>query len=164
MKKLLLLCFCFVLILISCSSIEDLPEDLTVFLINEDEFVKEPPIHQRQVIAGDFDTVVFESGGIIMSRKAILSIRKNALYLIHNSTINVLLEGYCDNSGTIAFNLALGQKRALSVKRLYVILGVKSNRIATISYGKENQISPRPELNRRVETKILTNKLIDIRL
>jgi peptidoglycan-associated lipoprotein len=48
-----------------------------------------------------------------------------------------MVAGHCDERGTTAYNLALGQKRAKEVRDYYVSLGVDGGRLATISYGKE---------------------------
>jgi peptidoglycan-associated lipoprotein len=55
------------------------------------------------------------------------------------STISV--EGHCDERGTREYNLALGERRANSVKDYLVALGVSPNRIKTISYGKEKPVA-----------------------
>lgn len=47
------------------------------------------------------------------------------------------VEGHCDERGSIEYNLALGQRRAESVKNYLVQLGVSGDRIQTISYGEE---------------------------
>jgi len=49
----------------------------------------------------------------------------------------VTVEGHCDARGTREYNLALGERRANSAKNYLVALGVNSNRLKTISYGKE---------------------------
>jgi len=49
----------------------------------------------------------------------------------------ILIEGHCDEIGTAAYNLVLGEKRALAVKRYLVDLGISSSRMQTTSYGKE---------------------------
>lgn len=49
----------------------------------------------------------------------------------------VTLEGHCDERGTVEYNLALGQKRADSVKGYLMQLGVPGNKLQTISYGEE---------------------------
>jgi peptidoglycan-associated lipoprotein len=51
--------------------------------------------------------------------------------------VTVSVEGHCDERGTREYNLALGERRANSVKNYLVALGVDQNRIQTISYGKE---------------------------
>ena len=52
----------------------------------------------------------------------------------------VVVEGNCDERGTVAYNIALGQKRADEVKAYYVRLGIPASKISTISYGKEKPV------------------------
>ena len=52
----------------------------------------------------------------------------------------VIVEGNCDDRGTVAYNIALGQKRADEVKAYYVRLGIPAKNISTISYGKEKPV------------------------
>ena len=52
----------------------------------------------------------------------------------------VVVEGNCDDRGTTAYNIALGQKRADEVKAYYVRLGIPADKIATVSYGKEKPV------------------------
>ena len=60
-----------------------------------------------------------------------------ANYLKQNSGAVVQVEGHCDERGSIEYNLALGQRRAASVKDYLVQMGVDSARVTTISYGEE---------------------------
>lgn len=52
----------------------------------------------------------------------------------------VVVEGNCDDRGTIAYNIALGQKRADEVKAYYVRLGIPAANITTVSYGEEKPV------------------------
>ena len=52
----------------------------------------------------------------------------------------VVVEGNCDDRGTTAYNIALGQKRADEVKAYYVRLGIPADKIATVSYGEEKPV------------------------
>ena len=52
------------------------------------------------------------------------------------------IEGHCDPRGTREYNLALGERRATSLKNALVALGVDANRLKTISYGKERPEEP----------------------
>ncbi len=61
----------------------------------------------------------------------------NAQALRQNSEAPVVIEGHCDERGTVEYNLALGDKRAKAVKDYLVWLGIDSSRLATVSYGKE---------------------------
>lgn len=56
------------------------------------------------------------------------------------ATYKVVVEGNCDDRGTIAYNIALGQKRADEVKAYYVRLGIPSANITTVSYGEEKPV------------------------
>ena len=55
---------------------------------------------------------------------------------------NLLIEGHCDERGTVEYNLALGQKRADEAARYLMALGVAKERIRAISYGKERPLDP----------------------
>ena len=61
----------------------------------------------------------------------------SATYLKSNPDQLVLIEGHCDERGTIEYNLALGERRASAVRDYLVSLGVPGTRIQVISKGKE---------------------------
>jgi peptidoglycan-associated lipoprotein len=61
----------------------------------------------------------------------------NAEWLKRYRTIQVLVEGHCDERGTSAYNLALGDRRANAARDYLDSLGVGASRIRTVSYGKE---------------------------
>jgi peptidoglycan-associated lipoprotein len=58
-------------------------------------------------------------------------------FLVENQDLRVRIEGNCDERGSREYNLALGQRRADSVKRALTLLGVPANRIETVSFGAE---------------------------
>lgn len=64
----------------------------------------------------------------------------NVAWLKANANSRLQIEGHCDQRGTIEYNVALGERRANSVKAYMVSLGVKADRLSTISYGKEKPI------------------------
>ncbi len=64
----------------------------------------------------------------------------NADVLLDNMWVNVVIEGHCDERGTVEYNLALGERRALSAKRYLVSYGIDESRISIISYGKERPL------------------------
>ena len=70
-------------------------------------------------------------------------LKKLADIMLAEKTATVLIEGHCDERGTVEYNLALGEKRALSAMKYLVSLGVEKERIKTISYGKERPLDPR---------------------
>lgn len=69
-------------------------------------------------------------------------LRENAAFLKKNPQMKIQIEGHCDARGTSEYNLALGERRANSVKRYLVSLGIASDRISTISFGKERPLDP----------------------
>jgi peptidoglycan-associated lipoprotein len=65
------------------------------------------------------------------------ALSKAAAYLATNSSIRVLIGGYCDERGSNEYNLTLGQSRANSVREALVQAGIASTRLRVVSYGKE---------------------------
>jgi peptidoglycan-associated lipoprotein len=65
------------------------------------------------------------------------TLQQNANWLKEHANAKVEIEGHCDNRGTVEYNLALGAKRAKSVKDYLVSLGIAADRLSTISYGEE---------------------------
>ncbi|HFQ90006.1 MAG TPA: OmpA family protein [Desulfobulbus sp.] len=64
-------------------------------------------------------------------------IETNAQFLKDNPKVRIRIEGNCDPRGTKEYNLALGERRALSAKKYLVNLGIDPDRISTISWGEE---------------------------
>ena len=70
-------------------------------------------------------------------------IQAHSRYLANDKRAeHVRIEGNCDERGSREYNLALGQRRAESVKKMMTVLGVGDNRIETISYGEEKPVAP----------------------
>ena len=67
---------------------------------------------------------------------------RNAAWLREHATVQVLVEGHCDERNTAEYNLALGWRRANAAKDYMVSLGVAGERIAVISYGEEKPFAP----------------------
>ncbi len=104
----------------------------------------------------------YDKSELLASSREML--KKNAEYLKANENLKVLIEGHCDERGTVAYNLALGDRRAAAVRAYYALLGVPKERIAIISYGSEKPADPGHteaawQKNRRAETKIRGTKV-----
>ena len=89
-------------------------------------------------------------------------VTKHGSYINSNNFYSIKLEGNCDERGGVEYNLALGDRRANSVKDALTALGVDSSRIETISYGSEKPIAFGKDedsysLNRRVDIVYLNN-------
>jgi peptidoglycan-associated lipoprotein len=63
------------------------------------------------------------------------SLNDSGSYLVENSSSKLIVEGNCDERGTADYNLALGELRAINVKKYLVNIGVEGKRIKTLSYG-----------------------------
>lgn len=88
------------------------------------------------------DRVYFDldSHDIRADAEPVLSAQAN--WLRQYPSVRVRIEGNCDERGTREYNLALGARRANAVRDFLVGQGVASDRIATISFGKEQPIDP----------------------
>ena len=69
-------------------------------------------------------------------------LQANAAVLKKYPTMQITIEGHCDERGTAEYNLALGERRALSAKNYMVSLGIPADKIKTVSYGKEFPFDP----------------------
>jgi len=108
-------------------------------------------------------TVFFDFDKSDLSDASMSILKANAQWLLDNPTIKVVVQGNTDSRGTAEYNLSLGQRRATAVRQIYIQLGVSGDRIATISYGKENPVDPTDNdaawaKNRRADTRIQVKK------
>ena len=95
----------------------------------------------------------FDRSEIRPDARAVLE--QHAAFLNGRST-NIRLEGHADERGSREYNLALGERRADSVKRTLTILGVPDSLMTTLSYGEERPMDKGHnetawQMNRRVE-------------
>ena len=84
---------------------------------------------------GDRVLFGYDSSELDDDDRAILN--NQSKFLNQNPSLKVTIQGHCDERGTRECNLALGEKRASSVKDYLISLGINSERISVVSYGKE---------------------------
>lgn len=82
-------------------------------------------------------TIYFAYDSFVLDADAKNTLKSNVAILKDKKSVKIQIEGHCDQRGGIQYNLALGEKRANAVKKLLSDLGVKRDRITTISFGKE---------------------------
>ncbi|MEQ1516131.1 MAG: peptidoglycan-associated lipoprotein Pal, partial [Usitatibacteraceae bacterium] len=80
--------------------------------------------------------VYFDFDSVALKEQPASVIRAQAEYL-RNSTAAVELQGNADERGSREYNMALGQQRAVAAKKALTLLGVKSERVETISFGED---------------------------
>ena len=83
------------------------------------------------------DRIFFSSNSSSIEEEAKKVLDLQAQWLKSDTSINVTIEGHCDERGTREYNIALGEKRAFAVKKHLKQLGVPEARIKIVSYGKE---------------------------
>lgn len=87
--------------------------------------------------AGGLQTVYFPFDSSAIEGDTKESIKGNAEFLKKMGTVDVQVEGHCDERGGRQYNLALGERRAKAVRDQLVALGVPAKRISVVSYGSE---------------------------
>ena len=94
------------------------------------------PGTQEDLIVNVGDRVFFDYNSSELDSDA-LELLQDQVAWIKQHNVSVVVEGHCDERGTREYNLALGEKRAQSVKNYLITMGVPSGKITTISFGKE---------------------------
>ncbi len=95
------------------------------------------PGSQEDLIVNVGDRVFFNYDSSELDTDAQELLQDQVAWLKQYSNVSVIIEGHCDERGTREYNLALGEKRAQSVKNYLINLGISADRVSTISYGKE---------------------------
>ncbi len=93
-------------------------------------------------IAFESEDVFFEFDQATLTEESRNLLQKKAGFMKKHPEVQITIEGHCDQRGSGDYNLGLGQKRADSVKNYLQDLGVAGNRMATVSYGKEQPLDP----------------------
>jgi len=96
----------------------------------------------------------FDSSNIRSKDAEIL--KENAKMIKANQDVKMVLEGNCDERGTNEYNMALGERRANSVKAYLLTLGIDAGRLSSVSYGEEKPVCTESDescwwKNRRVD-------------
>ena len=85
-------------------------------------------------------TVYFEFDKFNLNSKSLQTLKSAVAAMKDNSSIKITISGHADERGTREYNLALGQRRAESVRDYFAINGINANRIMVKSYGEERPI------------------------
>lgn len=85
-------------------------------------------------------SINFDYDSSTLSKTAKDTLKTNSDWMKSNSNTNLQIEGHCDERGSIEYNLALGERRANSVKAYLVSMGVPAARLSVISYGEEKPL------------------------
>lgn len=92
--------------------------------------------------AMEFAPIHFAFDKADLTPESIEILNKNVAVLKANPDLKVVVEGNCDERGTVEYNQALGERRAKAAQEYYISAGIDKSRISIISYGEERPIDP----------------------
>lgn len=101
-----------------------------------------PPGTPEDFVVNVGDRVHFGFDRFDLTNEARDILRGQAEWLTQHASIAVTIAGHADERGTREYNLALGERRAISVRNFLIALGVDPERVRTVSYGKERPVDP----------------------
>jgi peptidoglycan-associated lipoprotein len=93
-------------------------------------------------IAFESEDVFFDYDQATLAEDSRNLLQKKAGFMNKHPEVQITIEGHCDQRGSSDYNLGLGQRRADSVKNYLQDLGIAGNRMAPVSYGKEQPLDP----------------------
>ena len=99
------------------------------------------PGSQEDFVVNVGDRVFFESDRSELTAQSIATLEKQARWLQNYSQYAFTIEGHADERGTREYNIALGARRAQTVRDYLASHGVNPQRMRTISYGKERPVA-----------------------
>jgi peptidoglycan-associated lipoprotein len=99
------------------------------------------PGSQQDFVVNVGDRVFFESDQTDLSPQAVATLDKQIQWLQTYPRYQFTIEGHADERGTREYNIALGARRAQSVKAYMTAHGIDPGRMRTISYGKERPVA-----------------------
>jgi peptidoglycan-associated lipoprotein len=99
------------------------------------------PGSQQDFIVNVGDRVFFDTDSSELSAQARATLDKQSLWLNQYSRYSFTIEGHADERGTREYNIALGARRAQTVREYLVSRGIAAQRMRTISFGKERPVA-----------------------
>ncbi|MGN6311621.1 MAG: peptidoglycan-associated lipoprotein Pal [Xanthobacteraceae bacterium] len=99
------------------------------------------PGSQQDFVVNVGDRVFFESDQTDLTPQAIATLEKQVQWLQTYNRYTFTIEGHADERGTREYNIALGARRAQSVRSFFISRGIPAQRMRTISYGKERPVA-----------------------
>jgi peptidoglycan-associated lipoprotein len=99
------------------------------------------PGSQQDFVVNVGDRVFFETDSSELTDQARATLDKQAQWLTNYSRYSFTIEGHADERGTREYNIALGARRAETVRQYLASRGVQAQRMRTISYGKERPVA-----------------------
>jgi len=128
------------------------PEPVSVEVEDVDKKVEKPALTEEEIFqqktveelnkAAHLKRINFDFDRFFVREDMKPILQANADWLRRFPTVEIVIEGHCDERGTVEYNMALGEKRAQSARNYLVSLGIPANRVKTVSYGKNRPLVP----------------------
>ncbi len=134
--------------LFACASKNESQVDDNSNVVETVEQVVTPPAKTPEQLAMEANTsirqartVYFALDDDTVTAEGRELLEAHAWYLTKNSNTMITVDGHCDERGTPAYNLALGERRAKAIAQVLMLNGVSSSQIKTISHGEEMPVA-----------------------
>lgn len=111
----------------------------------EKPVLSEEEIFQQKTIEGlnkegNLKKINFDFDKYVVREDMKPVLQNNSGWILKHPTVELLIEGHCDERGTVEYNIALGEKRAESAKNYLTSLGVSQDKMRIVSYGKSKPL------------------------
>jgi|GEM_PF-368443 len=127
--------------------------------VRPDQTAKASPSATAEAARKALARIHFEFDSYALSQQSRDILYNNAEYLLKKYQGKVRLEGHCDERGSDEYNLALGENRAKAAMNYLITLGVPSEQLSIVSYGKE-----RPLVNEHTEEAWAQNRRVEFEI
>lgn len=143
------------------TEVEEAVEEVVVDTSEEDEAARQAELEREKALEAErlaeeeakrvammalnmfqSEDLYYEFDSAVLAPMSQEVLQRKAEWMNENMDATVIIEGHCDERGTGAYNLALGERRADAAKDFLVNLGVTADRVTTISYGEEKPVDP----------------------
>ena len=112
-------------------------DDITAQQVAKEQETKNAVMVSQEIMNED---IYFDFDSAMLKYKAKDLLVNKAEWLRMNPNASVIIEGHCDERGTGAYNIALGDRRAQSAMDFFLDMGIDIHQLSTISYGEERPV------------------------
>jgi peptidoglycan-associated lipoprotein len=110
--------------------------------VTSQQVTEQAPGSAEDFVINVGDRVLFGLNRFDLSPVARTTVENQVIWLKRFPSVTITVEGHADERGTREYNLALGERRANSLRDYMIALGVDPNRVKTLSFGKERPVDP----------------------
>ncbi len=121
---------------VEASGLSDEDTGMGTAIVDESQMT---PLERLEMVDGELSnrTIYFEYDSAKLSDESIAMLETHGNFIAGSSAVSVRLEGHADERGSREYNIALGDRRAQSVRRVLLFQGAAVDQIDTVSYGEE---------------------------